>query len=127
MGFRQIRCADHSMARRGGTQVPSRVFGIDVASDIARHGVFLIPQGFALFSYSGQRNFLETAPSKYVRFRELTGIELESNCGIDTSATLADWQGVSVMTEIVLADFTDVQQARAEGSLPHQAALFAAA
>jgi len=51
---------------------------IDVASDIARCGVFLIPQGSAPFSYSGQRSFQQIEPSKYVRFRELTGIELES-------------------------------------------------
>jgi hypothetical protein len=60
---------------------------IDVASDIARCGVFLIPQASAPFIYSGQRNFQETTPSKYVRFRKLTGIELENNCGIDTSRT----------------------------------------
>ena len=100
---------------------------IDVASDIARSGVFLIPQGSAPFSYSGQRNFQETAPSKYLRFCELTGIELEANCGLDTSHALGDWHGVSVMTEIVVADFAEVQQKRAEEAMPAQAALFAAA
>jgi hypothetical protein len=100
---------------------------IDVARDIARCGVFLIPQGSAPFSYSGQRSFQETSPSKYLRFRELTGIELEANCGLDTSRTLGDWHGVSVATEIVLADFTEVQQKRAEEAMPAQAALFAAA
>jgi len=101
---------------------------IDVASDIARFGVFLVPHASAPFSYSGQRSFQETAPSKYLRFRELTGIELEANCGLDTSHALGDWwHGVSVMTEIVVADFAEVQQKRAEEAMPRQAALFAAA
>lgn len=100
---------------------------IDLASDIARFGVFLIPQGSAPFSYSGQRNFQETTPAKYVRFHELTGIELEANCGLDTSHALGDWHGVSVMTEIVVADFAEVQQKRAQEAMPAQAALFAAA
>ena len=65
--------------------------------------------------------------SKYVRFQEMTGIALENNCGLDTSVSLADWHGVSVATEIVIADFADVQQKRREASQPIQAALFAAA
>ena len=75
----------------------------------------------------GQRNCQETAPSKYLRFCELTGIEVEANCGLDTSHALGDWHGVSVMTEIVGADFAEVQQKRAEEVMPAQAALFAAA
>jgi hypothetical protein len=31
------------------------------------------------------------------RLHELTGIELEANCGLDTSHALGEWHGVSVL------------------------------
>ena len=57
----------------------------------------------------------------------LTGLDLKANCGLDTRHALGDWHGISLMTEIVVADFTEVQRKRAEEAMPAQSALFAAA
>lgn len=47
---------------------------------------------------------------EYARFHRVTGIELESNCGIDTSYYDDQWHGVSPRVEVVLADFTEVSE-----------------
>ncbi|GAA3832271.1 hypothetical protein GCM10022226_61880 [Sphaerisporangium flaviroseum] len=79
---------------------------IDIAADLARHGVFIVPQESAPFRYSGQRcNRWERGP-EYERFEDQTGIRLRHNCGIDTSGYDDEWRGVSPRTEIVTCDFT---------------------
>jgi hypothetical protein len=56
-----------------------------------------------------------------------TRIELESNCGIDTSLFAQDWRGVSIITEIVLADFLEARSRWPATREPwDQAGLFAA-
>ncbi len=82
---------------------------IDVASDLADYGVFIVPQGSSPFKFSGCRSYEENPSRAYDRFVESTGIVLDPNCGIDTTYE-ARWKGVSIVTEIVLADF---EQARA--------------
>ena len=100
---------------------------IDVAADRAGHGVFLIPQSSAPFRMSGCRCYEETLSDKYKRFSEQTSIELESNCGIDTSVFAQDWRGVSIITEIVLADFLEARSRWPAKREPwEQAGLFAA-
>jgi predicted RNA methylase len=100
---------------------------IDVASDRAKYGVFLIPQSSAPFRFSGVRSFEETSVEKYQRFTEQTAIELEPSCGIDTSITQNEWHGVSVSTEIVVTDFEEarVRRGRIEPSDYFQTELFA--
>jgi SAM-dependent methyltransferase len=77
---------------------------LDIASDHADHGVFLIPQQSAPFRYSGQQSFEMLAPEEtpdYTEFFTLTGIELEANCGLDTTCVTEDeegWDDVSVTT-----------------------------
>lgn len=78
---------------------------IEAASRVARYGVFIIPQQSAPFEYSGRQCYKATEPSKYAQFRKQTGIELTPNCGLDTSAYMKYWRGVSPAVEIVLADF----------------------
>ena len=85
---------------------------IDIASDIAEHGVFIIPQGSAPFRYSGEPGFTKAEGDDYRAFRERTGIELTPNCGIDCSASTNQWHGVAPKVEIVLADFTEAQRER---------------
>jgi hypothetical protein len=88
---------------------------IALASLIARHGVFLIPQNAAPFRYSGRQSYeRDTGDAEYRKFVEATGIELEMNVGIDTSFYKDDWHDVSPCVEIVRADFT----APAELALP---------
>lgn len=79
---------------------------IAVAAALANHGVFLVPQESAPFSYSGRQRVTHDADEEYERFHRATGIELESNCGLDTSVYDDQWHGVSPRTEIVLCDFT---------------------
>lgn len=87
---------------------------IDVASDLARDGVFLLPQSSSPFQLSGRRCFEEISPEKYKRFSEETSVELEANCGIDTSFATQSWRSVSIVTEIALADFREARSRRQE-------------
>ncbi len=87
---------------------------IDIASDRANDGVFLIPQASSPFQFSGRRNYEATPTEKYTNFSQETAIELEPNCGIDTSVSIKEWHGVSIVTEIVLADFRAARSRRME-------------
>lgn len=78
---------------------------IDVASHIAKSGVFILPQQSAPFDYSGRNGLQWTDIDKLTKFIEQTGIELEPNCGIDTATYLDDWNNVSPMVEIVCCEF----------------------
>lgn len=110
---------------------------IDVASDLADFGAFIVPQQTAGFRYSESpaggwpgtmRNsvgsgFEERWTDTHDRLLAQTGIRLEPSCGIDTGLYRRDWHGVSVSTEVVTVDFIEARQAR----LPAQASLFSAA
>jgi hypothetical protein len=96
---------------------------IDIASDLADWGVFIIPQMSAPFEYSGRQNYTQRKTDKYARFSQQTGVELGPNCGIDTDGYRNDWHGVSVRTEIVTSDFVEARARRA----PAQTSLFAEA
>jgi len=100
---------------------------LDVTSDIADYGIFLIPQTSAPFQLSGVRSMEYVHREKYERFENITDISLEANCGIDTGMSLNDWHGVSVTTEIVVADFKSVRALRLEKLRPVQEVLFSAA
>jgi hypothetical protein len=93
---------------------------IDIASDLADWGVFIIPQTSAPFEYSGKPNYRERIGDQHRKLQEMTGIVLLPNCGIDTSACDGQWHGVSVRTEIVIADFEEARATRA----PVQAEMF---
>lgn len=87
---------------------------IAVAAQLARHGVFLIPQSSAPFRYS-DRPAMEhdQGDAEYHRFQAGTGITLHANCGIDTSYYRDDWHHPPTMaTEVVTCDFTDTALAR---------------
>ncbi|MCY0946248.1 methyltransferase [Streptomyces antarcticus] len=85
---------------------------IDVASTVARAGVFLIPQASAPFEYSGARYYQERHSGEYARFHRETGLTLTAGIGIDTSAYQDEWRGVSPRVEVVRADFEDMGTAR---------------
>lgn len=88
---------------------------IDVASEVARRGIFLIPQSATPFRYSGQQNYSEANADDrkpYDRFREQTGIEFEFNSGIDTDYHRKEWREVSITVEIVLCDFVEAAARR---------------
>lgn len=78
---------------------------IEIASRLADFGAFILPQMSAPFRYSGQQCFSYDESDKARKFREQTGIEMEPNCGIDTSLYQRDWRGVSPVCEIVVCEF----------------------
>lgn len=88
---------------------------IDVASEVARRGVFLIPQTATPFRYSGQQgmSMAEADDRKaYDRFSAQTGIEFEFNSGIDTDYHKDEWRDVSIRVEVVLCDFAEADDRR---------------
>lgn len=93
---------------------------IDIASDVAEFGTFIIPQMSAPFELSG-RSYYQRRPSpKFDRFFAATGIDLHAGCGVDCDTFRDQWRGVSPRVEIVTADFSEVRSAR----VPAQAELF---
>lgn len=78
---------------------------IDIASQYAPCGTFIIPQMSAPFAYSGRPYYQERASAKYDRFHKATGIELAAGCGVDCSYYIDEWKGVAPHVEIVTTDF----------------------
>lgn len=85
---------------------------IDLASDYAPYGVFIIPQMSSPFAYSGQPFYKRRETLKSVAFYKQTGIDLEAGCGVDCSFYRDDWHGVCPTVEIVCADFDQARQRR---------------
>jgi hypothetical protein len=94
-----------------GSQFEYRV--IELASRMADFGAFILPQMSAPFRYSGQPGFTHDEGDKARKFREQTGIDMEPNCGIDTSIYRNEWRGVSPVCEIVVCEF-DAPMAEAQ-------------
>lgn len=92
---------------------------VDIASDIAGWGVFVLPSMSVPFQYSGEPHYRERESAKYERFREATGIELTCE-STDTEFARSLWKGVAPKVEVASADFTDVQASR----VPAQADMF---
>lgn len=86
---------------------------MDLASDHARYGAFIIPQQSSGFRFSGQRGYDRSESTKYQAFEKQTGIYLEPGCGIDTAFYKDDWHGVSPTVEVVCVDFEEMREARA--------------
>jgi predicted RNA methylase len=84
---------------------------IELASRIARHGTFIVPQPSAPFRYSGVTCFSQSVGEKCRKFIDQTGISLDVNCGIDTESYRGKWHGVSPVCEVVLCDFESVEEA----------------
>jgi SAM-dependent methyltransferase len=85
---------------------------IDIASDLGRYGVFIVPQMSAPFTYSGRRDFQARETAKTSAFRKQTRIEMQPGCGIDCSFHVEGWHGVAPVVEIVAADFEDARAER---------------
>ncbi|GHH31597.1 methyltransferase [Streptomyces rubradiris] len=82
---------------------------IDIAAEVARNGVFIIPQEMAPFRYSGNTSFIEQRTAPYDRFERQTGIVLGFGIGIDTSYYANEWRDAAPNTEVVRADFEGVR------------------
>lgn len=81
---------------------------IDLASDIADQGTFIIPQTSAPFQYSGVQCYRERSNADYQKFAQQTGIHLEAGCGVDCSHYRDQWRGTAPNVEIVCANFEDM-------------------
>lgn len=82
---------------------------VDIASQVARWGVFILPQGSCPFEYAG-RNYRERPSAKYERFRRATGLRITCE-SIDTSYYRDQWRGVSPTVEVTTVDFDEQQAA----------------
>jgi len=96
---------------------------IDLASDIADYGAFIIPQMSAPFEYSGVQCYRERQSADYLRFTERTGIHLEAGCGVDCAYHRDAWKGVAPNVEIVCANFEDMPRKKAQSSVDPEAEL----
>ena len=99
---------------------------LDIASDLADLGVFIVPQATAPFKLSGcpdggwpetRRNgigsgFVRRSDDALARFEAQTGIVMEPGCGVDTAASDREWHLVAIRTEIVVCDFVEARERR---------------
>lgn len=93
---------------------------IDIVSDLAKTGAFILPQAAAPFTYSGKQRFtrLERGQNpRYDKFEDQTDIELQANVGIDTTG-LGNFRDVHIVTEIVTANFEEARAKRFDKDLP---------
>lgn len=86
---------------------------IDMASDIADYGVFILPQQACPFAYSGRQGFTRIENERYDRFSKATGVELELGVATDTTV-LTPFRSTTITVEIVMADFSEARQRRQE-------------
>lgn len=80
---------------------------IDIASDLAEFGTFIIPQQSAGFALSGRPYCERMSSQKYDQFEKQTGIHLDVGCGVDTAYYAKKWHGVSPVVEIACAEFRE--------------------
>lgn len=105
---------------RGGSKAPRYKGGefeyhvMDIASDLADYGVFIIPTGSAGFTMTGS---YQTFPSrKLKKFTEQTGIIVEPNCGIDANMYQEKWRNAAPSTEVVVCDLKAARERRGQVS-----------
>ena len=84
---------------------------IDIASDLADNGVFILPHQACPFAYSGRQNFIRVDNDRYEKFSKTTGIELELGASTDTSV-LTPFRSTTITVEIVEADFLEARERR---------------
>jgi predicted RNA methylase len=84
---------------------------VDIASDLADHGGFILPSGSLPFRYSGTSYYQEITSAKYDRFHKATGVELTCE-SIDCGYYADEWHGVRPQVEAVTCYFNELQEAR---------------
>ncbi len=103
--FGNIKTGHNNKLKYTGADFEFKI--IEIASLIAKHGAFILPQASTPFKYSGELSFSHSLDysAKAKKFQEQTGLEFEFNCGIDTSHAKTLWRGVSPTVEIVTFSF----------------------
>lgn len=83
---------------------------VDIASDLADWGTFILPASSVPFQYSGRPMYREQDSSAYRAFREATQIALSAE-SVDC-AVYDGWHGIRPQIEMVSTDFTEARRAR---------------
>ena len=99
---------DKNASRYSG---PMQYEVIDIASELAPYGVFILPQNDCPFIYSGKPSYKAAENRKYKKFHEKTGIAFECS-SVDTS-TFDRFRGTNIVTEIFTCDFFATMNGRA--------------
>lgn len=128
MGLGRFECAVSNPpfggVQREGRQSPGysgtafEYHVIDIASRLADHGTFIVPQMSAGFRYSGARNFERDKEGKAVEFQKGSGLHFDIGCGVDTEFYRKSWKGVSPLCEIVYVDFIERRSLAANDNQP---------
>ncbi|SER77914.1 Methyltransferase small domain-containing protein [Pseudovibrio axinellae] len=91
---------------------------MDIASELANEGTFIIPQNSASFKYSGVQCHSRDKKGAGVEFQNTTGFYMSEGCGIDTSCYRDMWKGVNPLCEIVTIDYAQARQQREAQEFP---------
>jgi predicted RNA methylase len=79
---------------------------VDIAADLARWGVFILPGMSVPFEFSGKPTYRERPSAKSDRFQTATGIILRCE-STDAAFAKDDWRGVSPKVEVCSVDFDE--------------------
>lgn len=81
---------------------------IEIASRLADHGSFILPQESTPFRYSGKRGGeCDQISSKLQKFLDETKFEMETDFLVDTGFAINDWNGVKPICEFIDIDFSE--------------------
>lgn len=83
---------------------------IDIASQMADYGTFIVPQQSASFQYSGRPYYERRETGRATDFEKLTGLVMEAGAGVDTSIHANDWKDTRIITEIICLEFADARE-----------------
>lgn len=90
---------------------------VDIASDLARWGVFILPGGSLPFEYSGRPSYRERSSPAYDKFSAATHIELSCE-STDTEFARSLWRGVAPRVEVASCDFEEARARRLSCDMP---------
>lgn len=90
---------------------------VDIAADIARWGVFILPSMSVPFRFSGRPSYERWPSAKYDRFHKATGIEIACE-STDADFARGMWRGVKPDVEVVSADFAEARARRDAAAVP---------
>lgn len=90
---------------------------VDIASDLADFGTFILPSGSVPFEYSGRPHYSERPSDKYTRFNKRTSIELTCE-STDAEFARGLWRGVAPCVEVASADFATARELRSVADMP---------
>ena len=85
---------------------------IDIASEIADNGAFILPQGSASFRYSGRQRFERLTSEPGADFEQRTGLFMDCGIVIDTGIYRDQRREVVPLCAIVTVEFAEWRERR---------------